>query len=242
MIPSDEQIAEYISENIAKFHEKRLESLSGLKLKDLLKRKNPYLFRSKNLLVASELIKTLLDAHLSSQEEGLFGNFLEGLAIYVAGIAHNGKKSGIEGIDLEFDKDGVRYIVSIKSGPNWGNSSQIKKMEDYFTRAKKIIRQGNTSQTVEAVNGCCYGRDNKPEKGNYKKLCGQEFWSLISGDESFYQRIIRPLGDQAKVNNDNFNNLYQEHIKQLETEFIGEFCNSDGEIDWEKLVAFNSGK
>ena len=31
------------------------------------------------------------------------------------------------GIDLEFDKDGVRYIVTIKSGPNWGNSSQIGK-------------------------------------------------------------------------------------------------------------------
>lgn len=41
-----------------------------------------------------------------------------------------GRKAGIDGIDLDFDKYGQRYLVAIKSGPNWGNDSQIKKLID----------------------------------------------------------------------------------------------------------------
>ena len=33
----------------------------------------------------------------------------------------------------------IRYIVSIKSGPKWGNSSQIKKMVQNFKQAKRVL-------------------------------------------------------------------------------------------------------
>ena len=119
---SEGQITSYVEGNIGSFHDKRLESLNKLKLNSLLNRKNPYLFKSKNVVVASDLIRSLLDAHLSSQEETLFGDFLEDLAIFVADAVHGGWKSSATGIDLEFTKGNSRYIVSIKSGPNWGNS------------------------------------------------------------------------------------------------------------------------
>ena len=99
----------YVEQNIGSFHKSRLESLKKLKLEDILKRKNPYLYKAKNILVSGELVKILLDAHLSSQEEGIFGNFLEGLAIYINSKVFNGKKSSAEGIDLEFEKEGKRY-------------------------------------------------------------------------------------------------------------------------------------
>ena len=99
---SDEQIAAYVENNIGTFHGKRIDALNKLKLPDLLRRKNPYLFKSKNITVASDLIRSLLDAYLSSQEETLFGDFLEGLAIYVAETVHGGWKSSATGIDLEF--------------------------------------------------------------------------------------------------------------------------------------------
>ena len=151
---SDQQITAYVEANIGSFHDKRLGSLNRLRLQSLLRRKNPYLFKSKNLTVAADLIRSLLDAHLSSQEETLFGDFLEGLAVYVAEIVHNGQKSGITGIDLEFTKDDARYIVSIKSGPNWGNSAQVARLKANFTTAARVIRQGNRTANVIAVNGC----------------------------------------------------------------------------------------
>ncbi len=172
----------YVESNIGDFHKRRADSLRKLKLTKVLERKNPYLFKAKNVGTAQDLVKTLLDAHLSSQEETIFGEFLEGLAIFVCKQVYGGKKSSAEGIDLEFDKENILYIVSIKSGPNWGNSSQIKRMVDNFKKAQRILRTSNTKLNICAVNGCCYGKINKPDKGDYQKLCGQEFWEFISDD------------------------------------------------------------
>lgn len=229
----------FAEKKIAEFHQKRLDNLAALKLKTILKRKNPYLFKAKNLLTASDLVKTLLEAHLSSQEETIFGDFLEELAIHINAQICGGKKSSTEGIDLEFDRDGIRYIVSIKSGPNWGNSSQIKKMKDNFIKAQKILKTGNSKLHVQAVNGCCYGKDGKPEKGNYRKLCGQRFWTFISGDESLYTKLVEPIGHRAKEKNDHFQKQYAKVINLFAQEFMQDFCN-DGEIDWVRLVEFNS--
>jgi hypothetical protein len=113
-----EEITAYIEENIVSFHQRRLDSLLDLKLNKILKRKNPYLFKAKNITTAGEMVKVLLDAHLSSQEEGIFGEFLEGLAIFINGKVFNGHKSSTEGIDLEFERDHTVFLVTIKSGPN----------------------------------------------------------------------------------------------------------------------------
>lgn len=120
-------VVKYVEENIGTFHERRLRSLKELELKKILKRKNPYLFRAKDILTSHELVKVILDAHLSSQEETIFGEFLEGLAIFICSKVHNGQKSAAEGIDLEFVKDGIKYIVTIKSVPNWGTIVKSKK-------------------------------------------------------------------------------------------------------------------
>jgi len=231
------QLTEFIEKNIPSFHQKRLESLAGLKFEKVLGRKNPYLFKAKHIETAGELVKQLLDAHLSSQEETVFGDFLETLAIHVCQKTYAGRKSATEGIDLEFDRDGVRYLVSIKSGPNWGNASQIKKMREYFRQARKIV--GNKQHLI-AVNGCCYGRDSKPEKGDYQKLCGQSFWELISGNELMYQEIVEPLGHRAKERNEAFGKEYAKVANRFAAEFIRDFCAADGAIDWQRIVAFNS--
>lgn len=84
---SEHDVRAYVEANIGVFHARRVERLNSLDLNTLLRRKNPYLFRAKGIQTAQDLIKPMLDAHLSSQEEGLFGTFLEGLAIRVAEIS-----------------------------------------------------------------------------------------------------------------------------------------------------------
>lgn len=239
---TNQQIADYVQTNIGSFHEKRLEALNNLRLNKLLRRKNPYLFRSKNINTATELITSLLDAHLSSQEETLFGDFLEGLALYVAIKVRGGWKSSATGIDIEFEKENTRYIVSVKSGPNWANSSQTARMKENFRNAARLVRQGNPSKNVMAVNGCCYGRTREPDKGGYFKYCGQEFWLLISGDSDLFTRIIEPLGHEAKQRNEDFSTKYRAIIDGLSSEFSERFCDQEGAIAWEKLVSFVSAK
>lgn len=233
---------DYIEKNIQTFHKRRIDKLYTLKLKTVLKRKNPYLYKAKNTITAADLIKGIMDAFLISQEEGIFGDFLEGLAIFINEKTYSGKKSGIPGIDLEFQRDNIRYLVNIKSGPNWGNSRQIKKMREDFIKAKQTLKTSGSKLQVEVINGCCYGRENKEEKGDYMKICGESFWTFISGNASLYTEIIEPLGHQAKQRNDDFQKEYVKVVNKFTSEFINEFCLNDYSIDWQKLVRFTSSK
>ena len=234
------EVSLYVEQNIGIFHQKRIKSLDGLKLRKILRRKNPYLFKAKYLLTAEQIIKSLVDAHISSNEETVFGDWLEGLAIFINEKVYGGRKSGITGIDLEFDTKGIRNIVTIKSGPNWGNSSQIAKMRADFKTAQKTLRSSGSDLHIIAVNGCCYGRDNKPDKGDYYKYCGQRFWEFISGNSELFTEIIEPLGHKAKEKNDEFVKSYSQMLNKFTKEFIDIYCNDKGEIDWDKLVRFNS--
>ena len=150
-----------------------------------MRRKTSYLFRSKNLVLAQDLVRTLLDAHLSSQ---------------------------------------------------------IKKLEDDFKTARRIVRQGDPKARVVAVNGCCYGRDSRPDKGDYFKYCGQDFWELISGDAEFYKRIIEPLGHKSKRRNKKFAKKYAAVVNRLSKQFADQFCDESGAISWSTLVAFSSAR
>ena len=210
----------YVEKHIGDFHKKRISSLDNLKLSTILKRKNPYLFKAKNILTAEQIVSGFLNAHISSNEETIFGDWLEGLALFINSKVYGGYKSGIQGIDLEFDCNNTRYIVSIKSGPNWGNSSQIKKMIADFKTAKKTLRTSNSQLHIIAVNGCCYGKEKNYDKGDYFKYCGQQFWEFISGDENLYIDIIEPLGFKAKEKSDEFMQSYTQMINKFTGEFI----------------------
>ncbi len=235
------RVIKYIEGNIGAFHKARLLALEKLKLDEVLRRKNPYLFKAKNILTAQDLVEGILEAHLSSQEEAMFGDFLEGLARFICEKEYRGRKSAAEGIDLELKRRGIHYIVSIKSGPNWGNSGQIEKMKSDFVKAKRVLRTNNPSLNVVAINGCCYGRNNRPDRGEYFKYCGQEFWQFISGDENLYTAIIEPLGHKAKDKNQAFLESYAQVINRFTHDFSAKFC-VNGKIDWIKLVQFNSSK
>lgn len=235
------QVTLYVEQNIGNFHQSRINKLKELKLKTVLKKKNPYLFKAKYLLTASDIVKSLADAFISSAEETIFGDWMEGLAIFVCKNTYGGWKSATKGIDLEFDKNNTRYIVSIKSGPNWGNSSQIEKMKTDFKTAQRTLRTSNSQLTIQAINGCCYGQDKHPDKGDYFKYCGQDFWDFISNNKNLYTDIIEPLSTQAKERNEDFQESYAAMLNKFTQEFIIDFCNEDGSINWIKLVKFNSG-
>ena len=160
-----QEIFDYIeSKIIGPFYEYRLKKLNELRLQDVLTRKNPYLFKAKNITIAYDYINDILQAFLSSQEETKFGKYLEELAIFACSKVYGGFKSSAKGIDLEFERDSKRYIVTIKSGPYWGNSSQISQMRTDFKNAKKVLGANSSITNIIAVNGCCYGKDNQDSR------------------------------------------------------------------------------
>ena len=235
-------IEEYADNTIFFFQKKRLDFLLSITFADFFDNQNPYLLYTQQTKTIAQIIHYWIDMEIYKNEETIFGDWLEGLAIFINEKVYDGRKSGIPNIDLEFDNKEVRYIVTIKSGPNWGNSSQISKMIADFKTAKKTLRTSNSQLNITAVNGCCYGIDNNPDKGDYFKYCGQKFWAFISGNENLYLEIIEPLGHKAKERNEEFQKSYTQMINKFTKEFSNTYCNDNGEIDWKKLVKFNSGK
>lgn len=234
------EVAEYVNQNIGSFHHSRVARLQDIKLKEVLKKKNPYLFRAKNILTAEKLIESILDAFLSSSEEELFGKFLEGLAVFVAAKTLDGKKSAATGIDLEFDKDNVKHIVAIKSGQNWGNSSQYAALRENFRKAVSVLKQSKSVKQVQPLIGMCYGKMKTVDRGDFIKMAGQSFWFFISDNEKLYTDIVEPIGHEAKRHNDKYEEERAALINNFTSEFSTEFC-TNGKIDWKKLVVFNSG-
>lgn len=230
----------YVNENIDDFHQRRLKSLEGLKLEKLLT-KNPYLFKAKNVISANELVEGFLDAFLSSSEEKLFGDFLEHLAIFVAEKTCGGHKSAAPGVDLEFVNRGVHYVVSVKSGPNWGNSGQQNDLEQNLRDAVTRIRQARGRVDVQPVLGICYGKTRTSYLRGYMKVVGQNFWYLISENKNLYLDIIEPIGYRAKEHNELFQVEKAKAVNRFIAPFALQFCDAAGNIDWAKLVAYSSG-
>lgn len=235
-----DELNEYVNKNISDFHQRRLNKLQDLSLKKILLKKNPYLFKAKNLLKASDLVENLMQAFLSSSEEPMFGYFLEDLAIFICSKVYSGIKSSSQGIDLEFSKGQIRYIVSIKSGINWGNSSQHKKLGQDFADCLRRLKQSNINQIYQPVLGICYGKAKTKLTPNFLRVVGQSFWHLISDNPNLYLEIIEPIGYKAQEKNQTYNNARAAVFNKMTLEFTQNFCHADGEIDWEELVKYNS--
>lgn len=233
-------VRDFVNENIVVFHRRKIKSLEELRLERLLT-KNPYLFKAKNITTAGELVTSLLEAYLSSSEEKLFGDFLEGLAQFIAHQTCDGHKSTASGVDLEFFNKNVHYVVSIKSGTNWGNSSQHNKLEQDLKKAVARVKQLKRGINVQPVLGICYGKTRTSYVRGYLKVVGQNFWCLISENKDLYTDIIEPIGHRAKEHNENFIKERSGVINLFTKKFIDRFCNAKGTIDWIKMVEFNSG-
>ena len=234
-------ISRYVRENIDLFHLNRIARIKSLKLNDVLKNKNPYLFRAKNLNSASDLVTALLDARLSSSEEGTFGAFLEDLAIFVAETTGGGVKSAAQGIDIESMRKNVRYLIAVKSGKNWGNADQHRRLRENFRTAVKVIKQSRHAGILQPTLGICYGNFKTIDKGDYLHIGGQSFWHLISGDQQLYIDLIEPLGEEAENHNELFNIEKAASYNRLIREFTIVYCDEGGNINWPKLVQFVSG-
>jgi hypothetical protein len=194
--------------------------------------------------IAGELVRSAVEAFLSAQEETIFGNLMEGFAVFIVQHQYRGKKSSYRNVDLEFERDGTYFIVGIKSGVHWGNFDQINAMRRNFAAARVSLVEQGMSLPVVAVNGCIYGRDARfygksdvasERDDSYYKYAGQSFWEFLTGDDALYHEIIEPIGKAAYERDRNFQALYTARVNQMTIEFGQKFVH-EGQINWRALV------
>ena len=163
----------------------------------IIKRKNPFLFRARVDDDVHAFARMVIDAYLSSSEETMFGNTLEEIAISICKHARGGQKSTADNIDLEYIKDDVRCVMQIKSGVNWGNSSQKKTLVRDFQKAARILRQGSPSSRVRCIEGICYGKSEIKDVGTHYRYVGHAFWQEVSGWDGSAQAVLEIIGTHA---------------------------------------------
>ena len=114
-----------------------------------------------------------------------------------------------------------------------------------FRECISILQTDYPNQAIVPVNGCMYGKERKTHKEgkikeagmiidtvNYWKLCGQDFWHLISDNPLLYVEIIEPLGYRAKQRNSAFQDEYDSFLNRLVREFLNTYCHDNGSIAW----------
>ena len=190
---------------------------------------------------ASEIVENVLGAFVTSSEETMFGNcFFEPLAIAASG----GNKALAEGIDIMVqDKEtNTIYAVAVKSGTSVFNADSKKRQEQNFMAASRLAQQAKARYA--AYIGYAYGKKKESGRGKpkmYQELAGKKFWAELTGDDDFYLKIIKFMGNLPEQYVAAYKESYNKAANRLVREFSNQFCREDGSIDWEKLVEFNSG-
>ncbi len=239
----DEQaIIEAIAKSLETFYCNLIAKIDKLHVQEIMKRKNPYLYRAKAMQSAAEIIESVLSAYVSSSEETIFGNcFFEPIAIAASG----GNKALAEGIDIMIHDKETNTITAyaVKSGTAVFNADSKKRQEQNFAAAGKLAQQAKAR--FEAVIGYGYGKKKESGRGVpkiYQELAGKTFWSRLTGDNDFYLKLISFMGDFPNKYITNYKESYTKASNRLLKEFTSRFCNDDGTIDWNRLVEFNSGE
>ncbi len=238
-IYNEEAVIESIATALENFYSALIAKVNKLNIKNIMKRKNPYLFRAKAMNGAAQIVDAILAAFVSSSEETIFGNvFFEPIATAAA----QGQKALAEGVDVMVEQGDTIYAIAVKSGTSVFNADSRKRQEQNFMAASKLAQQAK--KRFVPIIGYGYGKKKSTNKGLpkfYMELAGKDFWAELTGDEEFYIKLIRYMDTLPEKYVEDFETSYQKASNRLVKEFTNEFCMDDGSIDWEKLVEFNSG-
>jgi hypothetical protein len=238
---NSDELERLVHERLDEFYRRRLDKLTGLKLQETLKKKNPYLFRAIGVEKASEIVELILSAYMSSSEETIFG---EAFFEPIARAACKGLPSGGTGIDVLIETEDEYTVVSVKSGPHWGNASQMARLRQDFETQRSIFTNRKMKKQFRALLAHCYGRKyGEPGPTRmYSIRSGQAFWEEITGDSDFYLKLIRLMDDYPAAHRAAYDKAWSKAVNRFEKEFLIRFSTEAGSIDWEELVRFNSGK
>lgn len=235
---NEEEVYSAVGKALESFYASLLSKIDSIDLEDILKRKNPYLYRAKGISSASQIVDGILSAFTSSSEETIFGNcFFEPIAIAVSG----GQKAITEGVDITVDKNNTIYSIAVKSGISVFNADSKKRQLQNFQAAQRRAFQAHKAYLP--VIGYGYGK-KRASRGIdkfYQELAGKDFWEWLTGDSNFYKKLISYMGTKPDVYAQEFDEAYSKTENRLVRAFTIKFCKEDGSIDWDKLIQFNSG-
>jgi len=241
---TDKELDEKVEELLSSFYSKRIAGLEKAKaeIASRIKNKNPYLFCALGISSPEDFISALLDAHISSSDETLFGNdFFEPLAKWSASKAWKDPEGNCTvqtsletGVDISIETLTKDYCIAVKSGVKIFNAQSKKQQATNFLSINK--RKQKDKRAFEAIVGYCYGKkQSRNTQYNFSEYAGEDFWEFLTGDSSFYLRIATSIAKHSTKNNQTFCKIKASTTEQL-IDYFKKTYVEDGAIKWEALV------
>ena len=224
------------------FLRQRARTIRRLKIQDL--HINPFLIRilanELKLKDARTIVRWLVNQRLERGTVTSFGLVLQ----EVAKVFSEG--TGVEGADIQKTREGRRYYIQVKSGPN----TVPKDMGERISQLLRSARRRNRGS--EALFGMCYGnreqvsgivRQYVEKEGGIDWLAGREFWRFISDDPHCVDEIYQLVADASQNFRDDqgmtLAQIIKAKVQELEKEFTKMYGERGDEM-WRKLLEHNS--
>lgn len=229
-VPLDKarQIIKAFQQNFAQQFASKLNTLS---LKDMMKTKNPYLYRSTGITTCDQLVTRAFNDYVSASVETYYGPFFEAVARIMSGGV---KPAGGGEIDLDIRDRGDVILYVIKSGPKGFNKSSRTRALQELRSAESRLRQDGLR--VEKRIAFAYGRKRTTDREGIRYLASKEFWREITGDTNFYSKFLDACNLLAP--------LYAADVDVARQRLLDEaqslFCDGD-RVDWRKVLKLISG-
>jgi hypothetical protein len=140
------------------------------------------------------------------------GSFGTNLQSFISDVLVNAYGSTDEGIDIKFEDstDGRTKYAQLKLGPNNINKDDVDTINNHFKKIRNRARTNNLQINVNDLVVCVMYGDEKELSAHYKKLrdeynypvyVGKAFWYRMTGDENFYEKLVKALAETlAEVN------------------------------------------
>ena len=228
----DDFALQIIGEFEVTFVQPMADRLSNLTMREIIKRKNPYLYMASGISTCEEMTRRAFNEQMATIEGNYFGYFFEGIAKLMSGGI---KPAGGGQIDLEIRKGNEAYVYAIKSGPGAFNSSSERAAIQDLESAERRLRQDRI--TTHKKIGFAYGRKRTSLKSGVEKLASKRFWEELSGDSMFYIKLLDISAALAPLYQSDLEDPYQ----RLLNEAYELFCDGDV-IRWDKVIGLVSGR
>ncbi len=233
---------EAIKAKFSRFLDARAKNLERLQLADL--KFNVVALRTTATMLefdtAESLLRYRLAQHLERGSVTAMGTVLQGVAKEISGSA-----SGVAGADIELLKDGRRYYIQVKSGPDTANKDIAQNIGTLLNSARA------RDPASICVLGVCYARPEQisniakgelQARGVVLKV-GQEFWEFISGDPNCLGEVLELAGEAAEsrvAGESTFAERVENKVEALTTEFRRRYGSALDAPTWKKFLADNS--
>jgi hypothetical protein len=231
-----------IQEHFARFLKKRVENLERLALDDM--KFNVLALRATATLLELDTPESLLRYRLAQHlERGLvtaLGTTLQAVAKEIAG-----QGSGVAGADIEKIRDGRRYFIQVKSGPDTANKDIAQNIASLLNSAR--------ARDPEAICllGVCYGRADQISGIAHKELksrgvgllVGKAFWEFIGEEADTMASVVGLAGNAAQAleaGSQSYGDRVDRKLAALVTEFESRYGHDLDEDAWARFLADNS--